>query len=267
MQRGDVAEVAGGALGAPVQPPAADDSGADAGRDLDEDEVLHVGVDGGVLAQGHQVDVVVDEHRPAEGGPDVPGHVVVVPTGHDRRQHRSPGRVLDGAGQTDADAGEVVAGAPGRRQQRPAGAGNTVEHRFGAGGDVQAQRLLRQHAAAQVGEGDQGVGGAEVGPDDHTGIRVEGEPGRGPAAGGGGLPRGSEQAGRHEGVDPGTHGRPGQAGHPDQLGAGTGAPVEHQLEQLTGSRRAARSCERANRAGHGGSEAHDASLRQQDTRS
>ena len=80
------------------------------------------------------------------------------------------GRVLDRPGHADADTGEVVAGAPGRRQQGASGAGDAVEHRLGPGGDVQAQRLLRQDPAAQVGEGDQGVGGAEVGADDHTGI-------------------------------------------------------------------------------------------------
>ena len=65
-----VAEVAGGAVGAPVDEPAGHDPAADAGGDLDEQQV----VDGvapavPVLAERHDVHVVVHEHRhPGVGG-------------------------------------------------------------------------------------------------------------------------------------------------------------------------------------------------------
>ena len=47
--------------------PLHDDPGADAGADLDEDEVLAAAAEaGGELAERHHVHVVVDPHRHAE---------------------------------------------------------------------------------------------------------------------------------------------------------------------------------------------------------
>ena len=63
------------------------------------------------LAQRHDVDVVVDQHRHVEGALHVGRHVVAVPAGHDRRVDRPAGRVLDGAGQADADRGQLGHGA------------------------------------------------------------------------------------------------------------------------------------------------------------
>ena len=104
----DVAEVAGGALGTALQRAPGDDAGADAGRDLDEHEVGHVGQVGVLLAQRHDVHVVVDEHRYVEGPLHVRGHVVPVPSGHDRRVDRAAGRVLDRTGQADPDRGQLA---------------------------------------------------------------------------------------------------------------------------------------------------------------
>ena len=59
------------------------------------------------LAEGHDVDVVVDQHRHVVVALDVAGHVVPVPAGHDRRVDRTAGGVLDGAGQADADRGQL----------------------------------------------------------------------------------------------------------------------------------------------------------------
>ena len=60
----DVAEVAGGALGAAVDVAADDDPGADAGGDLDVEQVVDASQPAvAVLPQGHHVHVVVDEHR------------------------------------------------------------------------------------------------------------------------------------------------------------------------------------------------------------
>ena len=57
----DVAEVAGGTLRAATQRTVADDAAADAGCDLDEHQVVDVAVAGEMLAQRHDVDVVVDD--------------------------------------------------------------------------------------------------------------------------------------------------------------------------------------------------------------
>ena len=56
-----VAEVAGSAAGTAAQRPVADDAAADAGRHLDEHEVVDVREAQEAFAEGHHVDVVVDD--------------------------------------------------------------------------------------------------------------------------------------------------------------------------------------------------------------
>ena len=66
---------------------------ADAGGDLDEDQVVHVGQVGVLLAEGHDVDVVVDQHRHVgEVLAEPVGDREPVPPGHDRRVDRLAGR-------------------------------------------------------------------------------------------------------------------------------------------------------------------------------
>ena len=151
---GDVAEVAGRALGAPVQLAAADDARADAGGHLDEDEVLDVGVDGRVLAERHDVDVVVHQDGPPRAAADVGRDVVAVPARHDRRQRPAarwsarPGR----AGRCPRRRGPGA--APARRlQQRPAGAHQRVEDVLADRGRCRAAcGPLGDDASAEVGE-------------------------------------------------------------------------------------------------------------------
>ena len=85
----DVADVARRALGAALQVPARDDAGADAGRDLHEHQVVDVGPGELPLAERHDVDVVVDQHRHVEAVAEPAGHVEAVPAGHDRRVDRA----------------------------------------------------------------------------------------------------------------------------------------------------------------------------------
>src|SRR5690606_778568 len=89
-----------------------DDAAADTGGGLDEQQVLRVGPGGEVLAEGHDVDVVVHQHRHGDAAADVLGDVEAVPAGHDRRVDRASGGVLDRAGEADADAQEVGLGPP-----------------------------------------------------------------------------------------------------------------------------------------------------------
>ena len=104
----DVAEVAGDAGGAALQPAAGDDAGADAGRDLDQHQVVDVGQVRLLLAERHDVDVVVDEDGHGVLALETSRDVVAVPARHDRRADRPAGRVLDRAGQADADRGQVL---------------------------------------------------------------------------------------------------------------------------------------------------------------
>src|SRR5690606_31486463 len=119
--------------------------------DLDEDQVGEVAVALGVLAQRHDVDVVVDEDRPGQGPGEVARHVEAVPAGHDWRAHGTTGGELHGARQADAGAGDVVERAAGLLQQGEGGPRDEVEHRLGPVGDVEVLQVLGEHAVGQVG--------------------------------------------------------------------------------------------------------------------
>ena len=121
----DVADVAGGALGAAVDAAVDDDPAADPGGDLDEQQVVDLAPVGPVLAEGHDVDVVVDQHRDAVAVGEALGDRVAVPAGHDRRVARPAGRVLDRARDADPDPAHVgvvaadLARAGGGSARRP----------------------------------------------------------------------------------------------------------------------------------------------------
>src|SRR5690606_14893316 len=115
----DVPDVAGGALGPAVQPPAGDDAAADAGADLDEEQVLRGGAAVPELAQRQGVDVVVDQDVEVVAVGEVAGDGVLVPARHDRRVDRPPGGELDGPGHADADRLDRFQGAARLGEQLP----------------------------------------------------------------------------------------------------------------------------------------------------
>ena len=140
-----MADVAGGALRAALQDAAGDDAGADAGRDLDEDEVVDVGPGELALAERHDVDVVVDEHRHVEGARwSQPGTSKRSQPGMIGGLIGRPVQCSTGPGSADADREQVVGLAPelveqlaGRRSIDPA------EHGLGPLGDVDALAASR----------------------------------------------------------------------------------------------------------------------------
>src|SRR5690606_32648263 len=197
----DVAEVAGGALGAALQEAAGDDACADAGGDLHEDEVVDVGPGVLALAEGHDVDVVVDEHGRVEAGGESPRHVVVVPARHDRRVDGAPGGVFDGAGQPDPDREQVARGAVEGGEQALRLRGDPAQHRLGPLGDAHLLEGLGEHAAGEVAHPDAHVRGADVDAEDDAAARGDGELGGGAAAGGDRVADGGDQPELHERVD------------------------------------------------------------------
>ena len=72
--------------------------------------------------------------------------------------------------------------------------GDAVEDLLRAVGDVAVDRLLAEDPARQVGDGDAGVGGAEVDREHDPVVAVERETRRRPAAGRGGLADRCQQA-------------------------------------------------------------------------
>src|SRR5699024_9424633 len=105
---GDVTEVPGRALFPTAKFAVNDQAGADAGGDLDEDEVLDVRPMRMMLAQRHDIHIVVNEDRSRESALEIAWHVETVPSGHDRRADRATDVVLDGPGQADAHADDVL---------------------------------------------------------------------------------------------------------------------------------------------------------------
>ena len=114
----DVADVAGAPLRAAMEVAVRDDPGADAGPDLDDDDVVVAGRDARApLAEGQDVDVVVDPDRRAVAGGEPLADRIAVPAGHDRRRDRPAGVELHRTRHADADppqpAGQVAASSAG----------------------------------------------------------------------------------------------------------------------------------------------------------
>src|SRR5437667_11780841 len=111
----DVAHVAGTPLGTAMEPAVRDDPSPDPGPDLDHDDVVVAGRDTRPpLAQGQDVDVVVDpDGRAVPGGEPIPDRIEV-PAGHDRRRDRSSGLELDRSRDADPDPPQPPGDRSGR---------------------------------------------------------------------------------------------------------------------------------------------------------
>ena len=131
----DVADVARRTVGTAMDVATGDDPAADAGADLHEHQERLVAPVRPVLAEGHDVHVVVDERRYAEalGEPSADG--VEVPAGHDRRRDRASGGELDRPGQADADAAERGSAASGSLEEAVEGSLEPGQHDLRPGGD------------------------------------------------------------------------------------------------------------------------------------
>jgi hypothetical protein len=144
--------------------------------------VTGLGAGGGVLAERHDVHVVVDQHGSVDPETEPGADGEAVPAGHQRRIDGVTAVVVDGAGQADggpADVGRAVAALGqqlGEVLQEPAQAG------LGTPVDGEIARVLSEYRAAQVGDGEPGVGDAEVGGEHDPGARVEDERRGGPAS-------------------------------------------------------------------------------------
>ena len=105
----DVADVACRAVRPPVHVPVGDDARADPGPDLHEQQEVFRPPVRPVLAEAHDVHVVVDQSWRGESFSEPLANGIEVPARHDRRAHRSAGGEFDRARQTDPDAAYVIA--------------------------------------------------------------------------------------------------------------------------------------------------------------
>ena len=232
----DVADVARRALGAAVDPALGDDPAADAGADLDEEQVV-VGAPGlVVLAQRHDVDVVVDERRRAEVVSEPTADAIAVPAGHDRRRHRRARGELDRAGDADAGAADVVVRAAELGEHRVERLLEPAQDGVRAVGDRDLLRGLGQHLAAEVRHRHARVRRAEVGGQDHARVAVEREHLRRAAAGGNASAGRDHQSLRKQCIHPLGDGGSRQAGQRDEFGTRAGLAVADQAQQGAGAR-------------------------------
>src|SRR5690606_15849738 len=177
-----VPDVAGAAGHAAVDGAVHDDAAADAGADLDEEEVAHrAGQPGVQLAQRHQVHVVVDEDGAPQLLPDRVADGEPVPAGHDRRDDRHAVAEADRPG--DPDPGAVHL----RDQPLVAQLAEQVEGPFEDHGralpDVALLADVPDDLQGAVGHRDVDRGGADVERDEPQPGRQPDDPGPPPAPG------------------------------------------------------------------------------------
>ena len=233
----DVADVAGGALRAALEPPAGDDAGADAGGDLDVDEVGERGPRRAVLADGHDVDVVVDEDGDAgQRIGEVSGDRDAAPPGHDGRLDGAAGGELDGPGHADADADDLVGAEAELGELGEKSIAHPRQDDARALGDRPLGDALGEHLAGEIGDREAIVVGAEVGGEDDAAGAVEAQARGGPAAGGGGVAFLGDEAEREERADAEGDGRAGEPRGARDLGARELALADH-LEDVPGRER------------------------------
>ena len=145
----DVADVAGGALGAAVDLAAGDDAAADAGADLDENRCSVSRQWVQCSPQGHDVDVVVDEHRRAVAVGEPVGDREAVPAGHDRRVTARRWRIRPGRGRRCRCRARRRPCAGLRRAARRS-ALDASRARLGPARDGHVEARLGQRLAAEV---------------------------------------------------------------------------------------------------------------------
>jgi hypothetical protein len=138
--------------------------------------------------------------------------------------------VLDGAGQSDADRGEVLDRALARSDQVAHRVQHPAQHDLGPVGDGDPRVDLAQDGAVEVGEGGGRVGRADVDTHDELGGRVEREEGRRTSSGRAGAAERRDQPEPHQGVDASRDRGPREARRLGQLGAGPGPSVTEEIE-------------------------------------
>jgi hypothetical protein len=158
-----VTDVAGAALRPAVDPAAGDDPGPDAGPDLHDDDVVVARRDAGSpLAEGQEVDVVVDPDRGAvAGGESLPDRVAV-PAGHDRRRDRPAGREFDGTRHADPDPPQPAGHGMSRRDELVEQLLDALEARLRTGLDRGGLVAMGEDLAVERRQRDVDARGAQV---------------------------------------------------------------------------------------------------------
>ena len=202
----------------------------DAGADLHEQQEPLVPPVRPVLADRHDVDVVVDQRRHAEPFGEALPDGVQVPARHDRRRHGPAGGELDRARGGRRHAAQLADLPPGLSRRSLEGLLQPREHDVGAFGDGDVLGVLGQHAAGQVGDRHPGVGRSDVAGQHHPDVAVERQHRRGSPARGRAVAARHEQAVGEQRVDPLGDGGAGQAGQVGEVTACVRVPAANEVE-------------------------------------
>jgi hypothetical protein len=214
-----VPDVARTAVGPVVQlARAGDQAAADPGADLHEQQRHLVGGQRARLAEGPQVDVVLQDHRAAEGPAQARGDGVGVPARHDGRPDGHAPLRVDRTGDADHRGPHRV--VPGNlRPQAHEVLLDGREHVLGPGGHVDLDTGVRAQPLAEVDDREVAAVRAEVGHQHVPAPGAEREPVRGAAASRGGARAvESEDAAEQQLVDAGADGGAGESGRLHEVG-------------------------------------------------
>jgi hypothetical protein len=227
----DVPDVPGTAVHPAVQPALDHDPGPDTRPDGHQQQGRDGAPVGALLAERHEVRIVLHEHRYAQARGEPLPHRVVVPPGHHRRVHGSADRHVHRPGNTDPERHGV-----GRVDARLGDQGielglDLAQYRLGTVCDGDSVLAAVQHAPTEIQHGQLRPVAVQPDRQDVAEALVEGEGTGGPAAPLGLAGRLAQQAGRQEHVHPLRHGGAREPGRPDQLTPGGGSPAAHELQQ------------------------------------
>ena len=204
-----------------------DDAAPDARRDLQVDERLVLGPR---LAHRARPRVVLHRQRHGEPGRHGLDERIGGPARHGRGVQEATGRGVDGGRHAEPDPHQPLA-AP-RRDQLLGVVEHGTEDGGGTIGDGDRQLGAALFAAEQIGDGDPGVGLAEVHDEDDPPPVLEPDAPRPPPAGGPQRLGLVHQAEPRERVQPAVERAAGHAGLGDQLLPRQALAVAHELHQL-----------------------------------
>ncbi len=163
-----VAELAGGVMGAPIELPIEDDSDPDPGAEGQEGKAGQVPRGPApALAEGRHIGVMVDDHRNVQLGSEEIAEGHPRPTGEIAGGEDDPGRGIDQPGDRDPDRPEVGAMLSAAGKEGIDRLDQTIDHRLGTdlGGSLKGVLGEDRLRCGRPGQ-ESGLGPADVDADD-----------------------------------------------------------------------------------------------------
>ena len=168
-----MSHIAGRAICPAVHLAVAHDAAANASTDLDHQEVFNIALQTPLLAQRHQVHIVVDEHRSSEFLAQIVLDGKAVPLGHQRRVNQLPADKIHRARHTNTNANDLFARISALLEQLSHQHPNTRQHNAGAAAHIRGFTVVRQHLQVRQHQCQIQTGGAQIGAKDDAQAAVQ----------------------------------------------------------------------------------------------